>query len=363
MTNSPSRTYVDMEALWKMRVPVPVSLLVVDGGFGWSCGQIALDADGQVVAAHDLIGQGEIVCDYVEEILRRGGLKPKSLVRAMLYYVAGSSVDETALVDVFRARFGPDTMLQTVPVPHFYYDGILLEVDVFCGAQAGPRSTSQTDDVQLESRSNGELTWVTMHTTGDAIPSGLSMLERELASAGLSSQDLLAARWLSPPSTLASTSDQLAESPWCPDPGAVVDLGPTENHVKGFFTFARSSTTADSARNDDGLVWRRRGRFLWMQSRAPDESKDILEQTRQIMHRIHATLDQHGLRFDNVAKSTAHYLGGSGAEDLHGNMNIRNSYYSKPGPASTGLPVYGFADAATAIAVDLVATWPEKSRS
>jgi len=55
----------------------------------------------------------------------------------------------------------------------------------------------------------------------------------------------------------------------------------------------------------------------------------------------------------DVAKSTTHYVGGSTAEELHDNMSVRNRRYTKPGPASTGLPVFGFADPASKIVVDI----------
>ena len=34
-------------------------------------------------------------------------------------------------------------------------------------------------------------------------------------------------------------------------------------------------------------------------------------------------------------------------------MGVRNAYYSKPGPASTGIPVRGFEQATTRTVIDL----------
>ena len=70
------------------------------------------------------------------------------------------------------------------------------------------------------------------------------------------------------------------------------------------------------------------------------------------MKTFEALLPNKGLSFADVVKSTTHYVGGS-AEELHSNMQVRNAYYSKPGPASTGLPVFGFGDQNSKVVVDL----------
>ena len=78
----------------------------------------------------------------------------------------------------------------------------------------------------------------------------------------------------------------------------------------------------------------------------------LVDQTKAIMKAFDALLLKKDLSFLDVAKSTTHYVGGS-AEELHSNMQVRNAYYSKPGPASTGLPVFGFGDQNSKVVVDL----------
>jgi hypothetical protein len=68
----------------------------------------------------------------------------------------------------------------------------------------------------------------------------------------------------------------------------------------------------------------------------------LVEETRRIMWAIDRTLQRHSLSFKDVRKSTTHYIAGSSAEELHDNMSVRNACYTKPGPASTGLPVTSF---------------------
>jgi hypothetical protein len=57
-------------------------------------------------------------------------------------------------------------------------------------------------------------------------------------------------------------------------------------------------------------------------------------------------------RFESVTKATTHYVGSSAAQDLHDNMTVRNAYYPRPGPASTGLPVAAFPLSSSQITVD-----------
>lgn len=101
------RMSVPFESLWQMRIDVPYSLLVRDGDHAWTCGQIALDGQSNVVAADDLVAQSEIVAGYVEEVLGRGGLAAENLKRLMLYYVPDRNSFGGGEVKRMRAAFRP----------------------------------------------------------------------------------------------------------------------------------------------------------------------------------------------------------------------------------------------------------------
>ncbi len=80
----------------------------------------------------------------------------------------------------------------------------------------------------------------------------------------------------------------------------------------------------------------------------------LVEQTSRIMQAVEQSLVRSGLGFHDVRKATTYYISGSSAEELHDNMAVRNAYYSRPGPASTGLPVKGFPNADALISVKLM---------
>ena len=87
------------------------------------------------------------------------------------------------------------------------------------------------------------------------------------------------------------------------------------------------------------LQARKSGPFLWLAGTCANADGDLVEQTRTIMEAMQQALTENGTSFASVVKLTAHYVGGATAEELHGNMTTRHNFYSKPGPASTGLPV------------------------
>ena len=84
-----------------------------------------------------------------------------------------------------------------------------------------------------------------------------------------------------------------------------------------------------------------------------NEDSGIVAQTRTIMTNIASILDDWGLTFKDVCKATTTYVGDSSAETLHENMVVRNSYFSKPGPASTGVRVNHFSNSQGKISVTL----------
>ena len=79
----------------------------------------------------------------------------------------------------------------------------------------------------------------------------------------------------------------------------------------------------------------------------------MVAQTRTIMTNIASVLEEWRLTFKDVCKVTTTYIGDSSAEALHENMVIRNSYFSKSGPASTGVRINHFSNSQAKISVTL----------
>ena len=90
-----------------MPIEVPYSLLIRDGGFAWSCGQLALDGDTGVIGPDDLGIQSGTVSDYIDEILARGDLPVSSVRRLLLYHVDRGTGERNRMLGIFRQRFEP----------------------------------------------------------------------------------------------------------------------------------------------------------------------------------------------------------------------------------------------------------------
>jgi hypothetical protein len=132
---------------------------------------------------------------------------------------------------------------------------------------------------------------------------------------------------------------------------AVVDLIAV---VKATGTFRRN---ASHAVDIDGvrLVERRAGDMLGLAARCLGPPVAPAATTRRIMEALAVALARHGLSFLDVVKQQTYYVGGASEQDLYENMRIRSGYYSRPGPASTGLAVYGFVDLDCRITIELLA--------
>lgn len=161
----PARRFVPFGDLWDMRIDVPYSFLVIDGDHAWSCGQLALDPAGTVKHPGDLPAQSVVVAANLLEILQRAELDQGHIAELVLYH----GPNEPGLVEQMLTTFrdvAPGAVLTPVAVPHFYYDGVELEVDLFWGHDPidWPAPTiSETDGVELATSRTGRFTRVRAH--------------------------------------------------------------------------------------------------------------------------------------------------------------------------------------------------------
>ena len=348
-----------------MPIEIPYSLLVKDGDLAWTCGQIPLDGASQVMAPGDLVMQTEIVCDYVEEILRLGALPANAIAKLVLYYVSRQEGDKDRMMAVCRARFGDRPVLVPIAVPYFYYDELLLEMDVFASARQGRVIEESNDAGSVHMVDGGELAWASMTVTVGHLAEAENLLEAALHELELQNGDRISEHWVAPigdadGSHFDTTAKTLREMMLISDQGALVKGAEGHDALVGELTYAREpcEAAAISSRDvsDVRVVTRKKGRFDWVSARCLDGSLDLVEQTSRLMEVIDQTLRELGITFENIVKSTSHYVGGGSPDELHDNMAVRNRYYKKPGPASTGLPVFGLADCNSRIAVDILAT-------
>ena len=355
-----ARRFVPFGSLWKMAIDVPYSFLVRDGHHAWSCGQLALDRDAKVMAPNNIATQSQIVSGYIGDILAKANLGTGSVKRLVLYYIDQRDSDRASMLTEFRRVFGSNVLLDPVPVPHFYYDGVVLEVDVFAGASLATQTKKTPSASPVRVAEDDDLLWVSIDAPLQEIGSACDVLSSELQSRGISSEAMLCSRWFAPSTQLGQLGNAIGDSELMLDAGATVGLGQAAAECTGHFVFLRRGDGIERSREPDAGQGKVRitachaPEFGWIQARCTDDRLGLVEQTRRVMHAIEQELHKRNLDFRSVVKATTHYVGGSEAHELHDNMTVRNGYYQKPGPASTGLPVFGFADASSRIAVDVI---------
>ena len=359
-------TFLPFDTVWKMRIDHPYSLLVKEGDLLWSCGQCPLSGAGEVLHSDELLPQAKEVIGFIERFLGEIDCKTTAVTRLTVYYVKTNDGDAAALDRLFQERFGPQVLITPITTPHFYYEGMLIEVDVF-GSTRQKRHCVYVDEatgVELSVVETDALAWANLrviHLPEDENPFP-EVLERLMRRAGLSRDGLLAEQWFAGDERVGKSLTSMAWSPALESCG-VLSIEHDGTDLLAEMTFLKNASVSRMSAGaalclPEGLEIRLAKAENLFHVTACDNSgaRGIVEQTRRIMHALERTLTDSGLAFHNVRKTTTHYVSGNSAEGLHENMAVRNDYYSRPGPASTGLPVKGFPNSNALISVTLTGT-------
>ena len=345
--------------LWSMRIEHPYSLLVREGAHAWSCGQCPLSPEGAVLAPDDLVGQAQHVESYIRRLLEKAEYSPASVGKLVIYHEAREPAATERMLSRFRSGF-PGAILMPVATPFFYYPGMRLEVDVHAAERRAPLvSREDAPRLRLQAVDAGELIWVSLEILSDAALDAQALRRALSEGAAVSADALLADHWFVTGEGAAPALDALERAGLVSDPGAAVGVTLPEGVVAMCeLTFAgrgdAAASIATPAHPGTALFARRSRTHFWIAARSLVPGLSLIGETQAIMTAIAETMRTHGWRFESVAKATTHYVGSSSAEDLHDNMSVRNAYYRRPGPASTGLPVAAFPLAPSRIAVDVL---------
>ncbi len=343
---------------WSMRIEHPYSMLVRAGGHAWSCGQCPLSIDGAVLAAGDLVAQAEHVDRYIRRLREKADLAPENVGKLVLYHEARDPEAAQRMQSLFQRAY-PGAILMPIGTPYFYYPGMLIEVDVHAAERRAPLVTREAGGFRIQAVNAGDLVWLRLEVLGQAAASlDLQGLHDALRnSAAVLPEALLADHWFVGGNDAGPMLKALQHGGLVTDPGSAVRVTlPAGTVAMGELTFAGGGLAASPPthpRPGVALFVRCSQTHFWIAGRSI-ASSSLVGETRAIMAAIADTMRERGWRFEAIAKATTHYVGSSSAEDLHENMAVRNTYYSRPGPASTGLPVAAFPFSASKIAVDVL---------
>jgi enamine deaminase RidA (YjgF/YER057c/UK114 family) len=352
-----ARSFVPFETLWEMAIDTPYSFMVRDDNLAWSCGQLALDEKSQVIGANNIEKQSYVVCDYILEILSRADMHIQSVTKLLLYYVDTGKNNRDMMLDIFLEKFDNNVLLVPIRVPHFYYEGILLEVDIYCNVEEKQYLMHNQNGVSIDAISTSSDISVFVEAKANLLEFLIPELTSFLSDLNVNLEAVLSEHWFVPSGDLLAFNDCITKDRPNLDLGAVISSGKDTDYISGHFILTRegavSSTKTIDTENSVSLLIRQTNNMAWLQARSLDVTKGAVAQTELIMESIETAIKPLNLSFKDIVKSTTHYVGGDTAEELHQNMEVRNAYYEKPGPASTGLAVFGISDNASRIVIDL----------
>lgn len=359
----PRRLRLPFDGVWSMRIDTPYSQFVREDGLGWSCGQLAMTEAATVVGPGDARAQNARVLETMATLLTRAGFAADAARRLDLFPLETAMAAAPALVAAAEAAF-PRAAVSVAPVPHYYYEGVALEADLFAAEDPdGVVTRRMFADGATALSPAGALAYGVLSGPLSDLDTLWRALAATAATAGYAPEPLCA-HWFAPTAHLAAAADAATALGALWDAGAVVDVGAgaggdarAADALVAQVVFARAPIGASAVR-DVGparCVSREAGGFFWAEARPLDGAATGVAQTEAAMIALEDALARGGRGFEAVVKATTRYRGDASEAALHDNMAVRNARYCKPGPASTGLPARGFSAAESHVATSVLA--------
>ncbi|MES0824950.1 Rid family hydrolase [Ruegeria sp. SCP11] len=348
------RKPIELDGEWKMGIELTIPMAIQYGDFLFTRGQIDVDEKTRVLNRGNAIAQVKTCVRHIARTLASAGAKADGIVQLTHYYRAGSVEDPRVLKDIILSKLKApeDTPVALVPVPHFYFDGTEGEPDAI--VMMPDRHPTYTRILAVD--------WVTLAKEGDlGFLGGTKFITSEnLERTRLELSQLVSAFKHSTGRariyiqardicTYNNIRDglKLAADGWainflpCITPEvediSISVVGSVMLNGSGQWTF-----------DEQGAAWLLTGNGLGFidlidatEIAVPKglaTTEVLARQARRMMDSVGENLATQGIGFGHVLKATTYYRGGRNSDDLYANLSVRDSYYSYPGPASTGVP-------------------------
>lgn len=380
-----------------MQIAVPYPKAVRCGAMAFTCGQCDLDEHGRPLRPGDLRAQTDQTMAYAYQVLSEAGARPDDLVRLQVFYVNDGRVDEDSYrrhaAAIAKAAGTRKAVIVLTPLPHFYYPGMMVEIDAVAMIGDEPQRAAERpgwiEAPFAQAIGAGEMIFVTAEprdATGAVLHGGMleaqasaviDSIEASLAALGADMRDLVKVSFAFEGGEAEWRTLAAARAGRFLAPGPVVtdlplrDLDPAGTCIRAEAVAMRgrdgSRLPMERIAAEEGWRWPLAQPFsqaircrdkVFIGAQLPLDRAgramapgDVEAQTKTAMDSLGSLLDRFGLEFRHVVKANTFYVGGPNPDDLHRNMAVRNRYYRKPGPASTGVPVddLGFPGATVAI--------------
>lgn len=395
---------------WNFNVPVPASLGVRCGDTIHVGGQVALSPTGVLREPDDLIAQTTIVMDEVARVLDAYGASLDDLVKMVIFYVDRGDDGRSMLAQVRRRFTGPNLPVMTVIAMHeLAFPGMMVEIEGYAmrspegtamaRALANPRGLAALGGAipfpvgvrcgeliftgaQLALGTDGTV----LHPGDIAKQSAVVMenLRTVLGSFGADFEDAVKFNIYyvgKGGSKEEWEKAAVVRASYFREPGPVATGIPVprlypEGALIEMELMAMLGT--DGKRLPRRHVWPE-GHWDWpihlpykhglkcgnrifvggqvaMDSQATILAPgDLVTQTKTAMHNIATVLEGFGASLDDVTKVNCFYVGAAGQDTLMKSVQTRFSFYTPPGPCSTGVPLPALAYAGMMTEIEVVA--------
>jgi len=366
------------------------------GNFIFTGGQADLDVDGSVQHPDDVTRQVESVTRYMLSVLADLDAEAKDLVRLVVYFV-GDEDTESAILDQISGIIGVDAkpVVNTIALPQLCYPGMVIELEGV--AMCDSRGPLERQNVRLDSLPAlhngyshvvlcddvifvGDMSAVradgSVAEGNDVVAQSRVMMDQvgvALKAVDADYTDVLKLNVFFTGDGTADTWEQpaLIRQSYFKDPGpAATGICLPSFAKRGLMTkiavTAMRSADATTGSSSKDLARRyswpqghwnwttrlpykhgnRCGRLIHLGGQVSLDSEarvldpdDIVAQTERAIKNIETVLAELDASLDHVVKVTTFYEGQAGADELHQNLLVRSRAFSKPGPATSGIPV------------------------
>jgi enamine deaminase RidA (YjgF/YER057c/UK114 family) len=402
------KRHVWPEGHWDWPIKVTHKHGVRSGQMLWVGGQVDLTSRGEVRNPGDLWAQIPNCMANFRRVLEDLGGKLEDLVKLLCFYVDDGSITEEEFLLSVAGALSPDARpaVTAIPVPALAYPGMLVEIEGIAmrceDDRPLPRTYAQAPGLSPVPRPFvhglrcGKMIFLSAQTSLDAegrprhpddilaqTREVMARLDRTLRALGADFDDVVKVnRWYLGHGSVADFEPAaLACAANFREPGPAATGIPLPRHaVDGVML----KIELIAMRGEDGSYLPRRHAWpesLWdwhvhlpykhglkchdmiflggqvsldKQGRAVHPGS-LTAQTEQAMSHIGTILKELGADYGDVCKVLALYQGSSSAEDLHKNLSIRSSFFSEPGPATTGIPLPALAYPDMVIEIDTYA--------
>ena len=381
-----TRTHSWPEGHWNWPIPVTHKHGLRQGNLCFVGGQVDLDPSGTVLHPGDLAAQAPVAIAALGRVLEELGSGLADLVKIVVYHVDDGALDEAPLLALLADAL-PDERpaICTVPVPYLAYPGMLIEIEGV--AAIGPK-TRVGGGLFPDGIRRGELVWTSSiagSAKGDIVHQSEEVMERlgaVLGELGADFADVVKFNifyvgagtfedWEVAARVRASYFEEPGPAatgiplPRLQDPESLIKMDVWAMRTADGGRIERTYSWPDGHwdwpihlpyrhGNLGGGMFFVGGQVSLTPQGQPIDFDDLTAQTHTAMQNIAKVLDGLGVSMDDVVKVTTFYEGDGSGDDLHANLSIRSSYFTEPGPATTGISLPALAYDGMVIEIEVI---------